>query len=70
MYCPMCLTGDSRVIETTKLQDMVLRYRECKSCKHRFFTQEIDTTPEEVRILFNFRKKKQRAEKVNERKEQ
>lgn len=69
MYCPVCLTGDSRVIETTKLQDTVLRYRECKSCKHRFFTKEIDTTPEEGRILFNFRKK-QRAEKVNERKEQ
>ncbi|UVY48957.1 MAG: Transcription factor S-II (TFIIS) [Bacteriophage sp.] len=66
----MCLTSDSRVIETTKLQDMVLRYRECKSCNHRFFTKEIDTTPEEVRILFNFRKKQQRAEKVNERKEQ
>lgn len=62
MYCPMCLTGDSRVIETTKLEDMTLRYRECKSCKHRFFTKEIDATPEEGRILFNFRKK-QRVEK-------
>nr|DAL59315.1 MAG TPA_asm: TniQ [Caudoviricetes sp.] len=30
MYCPVCLTGDSRVIETTKLDDMTLRYRECK----------------------------------------
>lgn len=62
MYCPTCLTSDSRVIETTKLEDMTLRYRECKSCKHRFFTKEIDATPEEVRILFNFRKK-QRVEK-------
>lgn len=69
MYCPVCLTGDSRVIETTKLEDMTLRYRECKSCKQRFFTKEIATTPEEGIILFNFRKK-QRAEKVNERKEQ
>lgn len=56
MHCPVCLTGDSRVVDTTKLEDMVLRYRECKSCKHRFFTKEIDTTPEEGRILFNFRK--------------
>lgn len=56
MYCPACLTGDSRVIETTKLEDMTLRYRECKSCKHRFFTKEIDATPEEGRILFKFRK--------------
>lgn len=63
MYCPKCLTGDSRVIETTKLEDMTLRYRECKSCKHRFFTKEIDATPEEGRILFNFRKK-QRVEKA------
>lgn len=56
MYCPECLTGESRVIETTKLEDMTLRYREYKSCKHRFYTKEIDTTSEEVRILFNFRK--------------
>lgn len=66
MYCPECLTGDSRVIETTKLEDMTLRYRECKSCKHRFFTKEIDATPEEGRILFNFRKK-QRVEKSERR---
>ncbi len=62
----MCLTGDSRVIETTKLEDMTLRYLECKSCKHRFFTKEIDATPEEGRILFNFRKK-QRVEKSERR---
>lgn len=66
MYCPVCLTVDSRVIETTKLEDMTLRYRECKSCKHRFFTKEMDTTPEEGRILFNFRKK-QRVEKSERR---
>lgn len=45
---PVCLTGNSRVVETTKLEDMVLHYRECKSCKHRFFTKEIDTTPKKV----------------------
>lgn len=56
MYCPVCLTVDSRVIKTAKLEDMTLRYRECKSCKHRFFTKEIDATPVECRILFNFRK--------------
>lgn len=66
MYCPKCLTVDSRVIVTTKLEDMTLRYRECKSCKHRFFTKEIDATPEEGRILFNFRKK-QRVEKSERR---
>ena len=58
MYCPVCLTGDSRVIETTKLEDMTLRYRECKSCKHRFFTKEIDATREEGRIMFNYRRSK------------
>lgn len=56
MNCPMCLTGSSRVIETAKTSDMVLRYRECKSCKHRFFTKEIDATPEEGRILFKIRR--------------
>lgn len=34
MYCPVCLIGDSRVIESTKLEDMTLRYRKCKRCKH------------------------------------
>lgn len=63
MYCPVCLTGDSRVIESTKLEDMTLRYRECKSCKHRFFTKEIDTTPEEGRILFKFRKNNEKENK-------
>lgn len=57
MYCPVCLTGDSQVIETTKLKDMTLRYHECKSCKCRFFTKEIDATPEEGRTLFKIRKK-------------
>lgn len=52
MYCPVCLTGDSRVIETTKLDDMTLRYRECK--------KTVNTTPEEGRILFNFRKNRGR----------
>lgn len=66
MYCPVCLTGVSRVIETTKLDDMTLRYRECKNCKHRFFTKEIDTTPEEGRILFNIRKNRGRKKAKGE----
>lgn len=56
MNCPMCLIGSSRVIETAKMSDMILRYRECKNCKHRFFTKEIDATPEEGRILFKIRR--------------
>lgn len=63
MYCPVCLTGDSQVIETTKLKDMTLRYHECKSCKCRFFTKEINATPEEGRTLFKIRKK-QRLKKA------
>lgn len=41
MTCPVC--GEkSNVIDTLDMTDIIFRQRQCKACKHRWYTQEMD----------------------------
>lgn len=40
MKCPLCLKGDSRVIDTRQVGDGIRRRRECTRCHQRFTTYE------------------------------
>ncbi|MDQ6767421.1 MAG: transcriptional regulator NrdR, partial [Candidatus Eremiobacteraeota bacterium] len=40
MFCPVCRSDDSRVIDSRDDENAVRRRRECQSCKHRFTTYE------------------------------
>ncbi len=48
MLCPVCRTGETRVIDSRDDENAVRRRRECQSCKHRFTTYE---RPEAPRLL-------------------
>jgi transcriptional repressor NrdR len=42
MTCPIC-NGDTKVIDSRLKEDgLIKRRRECKVCKHRFNTYELD----------------------------
>ena len=41
MICPIC-SNKTRIIDSRKQDDCVIRRRECISCKSRFTTIEID----------------------------
>jgi transcriptional repressor NrdR len=40
MRCPVCRSGDTRVIDSRDDENAVRRRRECQSCRHRFTTFE------------------------------
>lgn len=40
MLCPVCRSGDSRVVDSREDDAAVRRRRECQSCRHRFTTYE------------------------------
>jgi transcriptional repressor NrdR len=48
VLCPVCRTGETRVIDSRDDENAVRRRRECQSCKHRFTTYE---RPEAPRLL-------------------
>ena len=41
MTCPVC-NGDTKVIDSRKNSDHIVRYRKCKKCGYRFRTLETD----------------------------
>lgn len=41
MICPIC-SSKTRIVDSRKRGDCVIRRRECTSCKFRFTTIEID----------------------------
>lgn len=41
MTCPMC-NGDTKIVDSRKNIDNVVRYRKCRECSYRFSTVEID----------------------------
>ncbi len=43
MFCPICPSKETRVIDSRNIQDgfSVRRRRECEKCKYRFSTQEV-----------------------------
>ncbi len=41
MTCPMC-DGSTKIIDTRKNSDHVVRYRRCSSCGYKFPTIEVD----------------------------
>ncbi len=45
MFCPVCRSDDSRVIDSRDDENAVRRRRECQSCKHRFTTYERAEAP-------------------------
>lgn len=44
MICPNCNKGTSRVIDTAKAGDTVLRKRRCNNCNQVFYTRETSVT--------------------------
>jgi transcriptional repressor NrdR len=40
MLCPVCRSGDTRVVDSRDDESAVRRRRECQSCRHRFTTYE------------------------------
>ena len=40
MLCPVCRSGDNRVIDSRDDDSAVRRRRECQACRHRFTTYE------------------------------
>lgn len=42
MTCPIC-GSDTRVIDTRKTMESVVRQRKCKSCGHGFHTVELES---------------------------
>ncbi len=45
MLCPVCRTGETRVVDSRDDENAVRRRRECQSCKHRFTTYERPEAP-------------------------
>lgn len=41
MTCPMC-GGDTKIVDSRKNIDNVVRYRKCRECSYRFSTIEVD----------------------------
>ena len=45
MNCPVCHSGDTRVVDSRDDENAVRRRRECLACKHRFTTYERAEAP-------------------------
>jgi len=45
VLCPVCRTGETRVVDSRDDENAVRRRRECQSCKHRFTTYERPEAP-------------------------
>jgi transcriptional repressor NrdR len=45
MLCPVCRSGETRVVDSRDDENAVRRRRECLSCKHRFTTYERTEAP-------------------------
>lgn len=41
MTCPVC-GGDTKIVDSRKKDDHVMRFRKCKDCGHKFPTVEMD----------------------------
>jgi transcriptional regulator NrdR family protein len=40
LQCPKCKSENIKVNTTRQREDRIIRYRECKDCKHRFTSIE------------------------------
>ena len=59
MTCPMC-NGDTKIVDSRKNNDYVVRYRKCKDCGYRFATIEVDED------IYNRRMTSQADEKIKD----
>lgn len=59
MECPEC-GGKTSVINSREVEANVFRARECKKCKHRFYTEEVEIDKEEADEYMAFIKEKDR----------
>lgn len=59
MVCELC-GGKTTVNVTYADCDVIIRHRRCIDCGHMFFTQEIDMTYEDAKLLISNIRKEQR----------
>lgn len=45
MICPLC-DSNTRVIDSHKIIDHVVRVRKCEKCDYRFYTEEVEIKDE------------------------
>ena len=64
MLCPVCHTGETRVIDSRDDESAVRRRRECQSCKHRFTTYERPEAPRLFVVKKDGRREPYNREKV------
>lgn len=63
MECPECGNKKSRVIFSRGIELNTFRVRECISCRHKFYTEEIEITKEEGDEYYAAIKREQRRKK-------
>lgn len=63
MECPECGNNKSRVMFSRGVEMNTFRVRECVSCHHKFYTEEIEITKEEGDEYYAAIKKEQRRMK-------
>lgn len=69
MLCPKC-KEDVRVIYSIGDTEVVVRYRQCKSCRHTFYTQEkIDDSLKNKALFYRLKEEKRRKREEGRRNE-
>src|SRR5215472_4569250 len=64
MLCPVCRSGDTRVVDSRDDENAVRRRRECQACKHRFTTYERAEAPRLFVVKKDGRREPYNREKV------
>ena len=64
MLCPVCRSGETRVVDSRDDENAVRRRRECQSCKHRFTTFERAEAPRLFVVKKDGRREAYNREKV------
>lgn len=65
MQCLYCLSSDTKVTDSAKVDKKILRERTCQSCHKRFYTEETRAITEQIAI----RNKLHIARDINRKKE-
>ncbi len=66
MRCPLCRTGDSKVVDSREVPTGIRRRRQCLSCRHRFTTYEKLEQPDLMVVKKDGRREEYDRQKLTE----